>query len=234
MLLLHVKGPMGYDDLRGQDGSFRGKAQELGLIEDHMMWVDTIIEAFGTIPGFGRRFGFLGVLFARNAIPNAQLVLDMVLANSQDFLKPRNMNFAGPADVRKYVLQRLEYIFRVQNVHHEDGQTCCEALGLQAPPNFALTEDQLLDSIFLAGEFRRNVIDDDDDLGPPTLDRYQQHIDDHYHLMTAGQLAYTDMVHRAAAIRRGKNGIPTNPHIFMLTGDGGTGKTFATNVNLKL
>lgn len=148
MVLLHVHGPMGWDDLKGRDGTFVGKAKELGLIEDPVMWYDTIIEAFGSIPGFGKKFGWLAALFANANIPDAQEVLDRVLADRRKFLHPANMqNDPDVRRARQYVLTRLEYIFRLMNVQHADGQTCCEFLGLEAPRNFDMNDNDVLDVI---------------------------------------------------------------------------------------
>jgi hypothetical protein len=145
LLLLHVRGPTGWDDLRGADGTWKSKAVQLGLLEDHMIWVRTILEAFESMPGFGRRLNWLATLFANNNIQDAQLVLNDVLDSQHQWLRPRTM-LNSPIDaVRQYVLHRLEYVFRLQNVSHLNHPTCCEALGLDAPINFQMSENDVLD-----------------------------------------------------------------------------------------
>lgn len=147
MLLLTVHGPKGWDDLRGDDGTFLAKAIELGLVESSRIWVKTIAEAFDSMPGFGRRFNWLATLFANNRIHDPMDVLDQVLRDRHEWLRPARMRNSSLPDVMQYVLRRLEFVFRLQNVRHMDDHTCCESLGLQAPEGFAMTDQDILDVI---------------------------------------------------------------------------------------
>lgn len=90
----------------------------------------------------------------------------------------------------------------------------------------------------MAGDFhRRHVADEDDeddddnnDIGPPTHSRYAAYYFANLRKLNAGQKLYRDEVFRVAHERRGNRDRPQSRHIFMLSGDGGTGKTFANNV----
>lgn len=134
---------MGWEDVTGPDGKSLTKAKELGLIENPAMWEDTIIEAFNNIRSFGKRFGWIAALFSKAGIMDAREVLDRVLAHDNKYLHPTSLQ-NNPAAAKQYVLTRLEYLFRLMNVAHGLDQTCCEALGLEAPDNFDMSNDEIL------------------------------------------------------------------------------------------
>jgi hypothetical protein len=74
------------------------------------------------------------------------------------------------------------------------------------------------------------MIDDDDETGPPTFGRYQNQYTIGQQGLNVRQRGYVYCILSAALNRRYNANRPVGYHIFMLTGDGGTGKTFANNV----
>lgn len=148
MLLLRVPGPTGWDDLRGAppNNTFVQGAIDRQMIEDPQMWVDTIIEAFDGMRGLRRCINWISTLFASTQMMNIKEVFQKVLDHQKAYLTPGHMLHSSKEDIKNYVLTRMEWVFRIQGVPHEDGMTCCEWLGLDPPANFHVQDE--IEAIF--------------------------------------------------------------------------------------
>ena len=118
------------------------------MIEDPQMWVDTIIEAFDGMRGLRRCINWISTLFASTQVMNIKEVFQKVLDHQKAYLTPGHMLHSSKEDIKNYVLERMEWVFRIQGVPHEDGMTCCEWLGLDPPANFHVNLQDEIEAIF--------------------------------------------------------------------------------------
>lgn len=144
MLLLHTSGPTGWDDLYGGHDSFVEAAKARGLFEDFTIWVETILEAIVRLPSLRRRINWVAVLFANAGIMDASNVLDKIIADLRKLLSPRRLMNRPLDESRKFVLFRLELVFRLQNLDPGSFESCCERLGLGQPEGFEMSDDDFL------------------------------------------------------------------------------------------
>uniref|UniRef100_A0A183C4Y9 ATP-dependent DNA helicase n=1 Tax=Globodera pallida TaxID=36090 RepID=A0A183C4Y9_GLOPA len=153
MLLLHVRGPTGWDVLYDGHATFVEAARAMGLLEDSSIWVNTILEALSGLPTFRRRLNWTAVLFANSGILDASSVLDRVLLDSRRLLTPRAMRQHGLEANRQYVLFRMELVFRLHGVVPGNFNSCCERLGLPAPVGFVMPPEDIIEAEFNAGDY---------------------------------------------------------------------------------
>uniref|UniRef100_A0A183BU62 ATP-dependent DNA helicase n=1 Tax=Globodera pallida TaxID=36090 RepID=A0A183BU62_GLOPA len=238
MLLLHVRGPTGWTALYAGHATFVDAAKAMGLLEDSSIWVKTILEALSGLPTFRRRLNWTAVLFANSAILDASTVLDRVLMDSRRLLTPRAMLQHGLEAVRQYVLFRMELVFRLHGIVPGNFNSCCERLGLPAPVGFVMPTEDIIEAEFNAGDYGNRmwaqlmqVDDDQNDTatdGPMTTAEYAAKDAEFSPQLNAKQRTFLNAV--CASVVRRRNGTLEQRHqLFMLTGDGGTGKTFAYN-----
>uniref|UniRef100_A0A183CR86 ATP-dependent DNA helicase n=1 Tax=Globodera pallida TaxID=36090 RepID=A0A183CR86_GLOPA len=237
MLLLHVRGPTGWQDLYAGHQTFVDAAKALGLIEDSTIWVNTILEALSGLPTFRRRLNWVAVLFATAGILDASSVLDRVLQDSRSLLTPRAMLHQGLDVVRQYVLTRMELVFRLHGVDPGTFKSSCERLGLPNPIGFIMPNEDIIEAEFNAGDYGQRMwselMQDQPDQndtadGPMTKEQYAAKDADFSAKMNAKQLSFIEAVCASVDARR-KNNLEPSKQLFMLTGDGGTGKTFTYN-----
>uniref|UniRef100_A0A183C4Z0 ATP-dependent DNA helicase n=1 Tax=Globodera pallida TaxID=36090 RepID=A0A183C4Z0_GLOPA len=238
MLLLHVHGPTGWHDLYAGQTTFVDAAKAMGLLEDSTLWVDTILEALSGLPTFRRRINWTAVLFANSGILDATSVLDRVLLDSRRLLTPRAMLHQNLDAVRQYVLSRMELVFRLHGVDPASFNSCCERLGLPAPLGFAMPNEDIIEAEFNAGDYGNRMwaqlMQGDNEQhdaatdGPMTTAHYAAKDAEFSPQLNDKQRAFIDAV-CASVLRRRSATLEPAQQLFMLTGDGGTGKTFAYN-----
>uniref|UniRef100_A0A183C0L0 ATP-dependent DNA helicase n=1 Tax=Globodera pallida TaxID=36090 RepID=A0A183C0L0_GLOPA len=238
MLLLHVRGPTGWADLYAGHTSFVDAAKALGLLEDSSIWVNTILEALSGLPTFRRRLNWTAVLLANSGLLDASFVLDQVLLDSRRLLTPRALLQNGLEAVRLYVLFRMELVFRLHGVVPGNFNSCCERLGLPAPVGFVMPPEDIIEAEFNAGDYGNRMwaqlMQGDDDQsdsatdGPMTTAQYAAMDAEFSPKLNDKQRNFLDAVCTSVHRRRDARLEPTK-QLFMLTGDGGTGKTFAYN-----
>uniref|UniRef100_A0A183BU64 ATP-dependent DNA helicase n=1 Tax=Globodera pallida TaxID=36090 RepID=A0A183BU64_GLOPA len=238
MLLLHVRGPTGWDVLYAGHATFVEAARAMGLLEDSSIWVNTILEALSGLPTFRRRLNWTAVLFANTGILDASSVLDRVLLDSRRLLTPRAMLQHGHEANRQYVLFRMELVFRLHGVVPGNFNSCCERLGLPAPVGFVMPPEDIIEAEFNAGDYGNRMWaqlmhgpDDQNDSatdGPMTTAQYAAKNAEFSPQLNDKQRTFLDAV-CASVIRRRNATLEPAQQLFMLTGDGGTGKTFAYN-----
>uniref|UniRef100_A0A183BLD2 ATP-dependent DNA helicase n=1 Tax=Globodera pallida TaxID=36090 RepID=A0A183BLD2_GLOPA len=238
MLLLHVRGPTSWGDLYAGHATFVEAARAMGLLEDSSIWVNTILEALSGLPTFRRRLNWTAVLFANSAILDASTVLDRVLMDSRRLLTPRAMLQHGIERVRQYVLFRMELVFRLHGVVPGNYNSCCERLGLPAPVGFVMPPEDIIEAEFNAGDYGNRMwaqlMQGDDDQndaatdGPMTTAQYAAKDAEFIPQLNDKQRNFLAAV--CASVNRRRNAtLEPAQQLFMLTGDGGTGKTFAYN-----
>uniref|UniRef100_A0A183C069 ATP-dependent DNA helicase n=1 Tax=Globodera pallida TaxID=36090 RepID=A0A183C069_GLOPA len=238
MLLLHVRGPTGWGDLYAGHSTFVEAARAMGLLEDSSIWVNTILEALSGLPTFRRRLNWTAVLLANSGLLDASFVLDQVLLDSRRLLTPRSMLQHGLEAVRSYVLFRMELVFRLHGVVPGNFNSCCERLGLPAPVGFVMPPEDIIEAEFNAGDYGNRMWaqlihgpDDQNDSatdGPMTTAQYAAKDAEFSPQLNDKQRNFLDAV-CASVLRRRHATLEPTKQLFMLTGDGGTGKTFAYN-----
>uniref|UniRef100_A0A183CMG6 ATP-dependent DNA helicase n=1 Tax=Globodera pallida TaxID=36090 RepID=A0A183CMG6_GLOPA len=238
MLLLHVRGPTGWDDLYAGHATFVEAARAIGLLEDSSIWVNTILEALSGLPTFRRRLNWTAVLFANSGILDASSVLDRVLLDSRRFLTPRAQLQHDLEAVRQYVLFRMEMVFRLHGVVPGNFNSCCERLGLPAPVDFVMPAEDIIEAEFNAGDYGNrmwaqlmqgdNAQNDIGTNGPMTTAQYAAKDAEFTPQLNDKQCIFLDAV-CASVLRRRHGALEPHQQLFMLSGDGGTGKTFAYN-----
>uniref|UniRef100_A0A914HAT8 ATP-dependent DNA helicase n=1 Tax=Globodera rostochiensis TaxID=31243 RepID=A0A914HAT8_GLORO len=238
MLLLHVHGPTGWHDLYAGQTTFVDAAKAMGLLEDSSLWVDTILEALSGLPTFRRRINWTAVLFANSGILDASSVLDRVLLDSRRLLTPRAMLYQDLDVVRQYVLCRMELVFRLHGVDPASFNSCCERLGLPAPLGFVMPNEDIIEAEYNAGDYGNRLwaqfLQEDSEHndiatdGPMTTVQYAAKDAEFSAQLNDKQRAFIDAV-CASLLRRRRATLEPAQQLFMLTGDGGTGKTFAYN-----
>uniref|UniRef100_A0A183CCM3 ATP-dependent DNA helicase n=1 Tax=Globodera pallida TaxID=36090 RepID=A0A183CCM3_GLOPA len=238
MLLLHVHGPTGWHDLYAGQTTFVDAAKTMGLLEDSALWVDTILEALSGLPTFRRRINWTAVLFANSGILDASSVLDRVLLESRRLLTPRAMLHQDLDVVRQYVLCRMELVFRLHGVDPSSFNSCCERLGLPAPLGFVMPNEDIIEAEYNAGDYGNRLwaqfLQEDSEQtdtstdGPLTTAHYAAKDAEFSAQLNDKQRVFIDSV--CASVLRRRNATLEPAHqLFMLTGDGGTGKTFTYN-----
>uniref|UniRef100_A0A183C0L1 ATP-dependent DNA helicase n=1 Tax=Globodera pallida TaxID=36090 RepID=A0A183C0L1_GLOPA len=238
MLLLHVHGPTGWHDLYAGQTTFVDAAKAMGLLEDSALWVDTILEALSGLPTFRRRINWTAVLFANSGILDASSVLDHVLLDSRRLLTPRAMLHQALDVVRQYVLCRMELVFRLHGVDPSSFNSCCERLGLPAPLGFVMPNEDIIEAEYNAGDYGNRLwaqfLQEDSEQndtstdGPLTTAHYAAKDAEFSAQLNDKQRAFIDSV-CASVLRRRTTTLEPPHQLFMLTGDGGTGKTFTYN-----
>uniref|UniRef100_A0A183CC21 ATP-dependent DNA helicase n=1 Tax=Globodera pallida TaxID=36090 RepID=A0A183CC21_GLOPA len=238
MLLLHVRGPTSWSDLYAGHATFIEAAKAMGLLEDSSIWVNTILEALSGLPTFRRRLNWTAVLFANSAVLDASSVLDRLLLDSRRLLTPRAMLQQDLDVVRQYVLFRMELVFRLHGVVHGTFNSCCERLGLPHPVGFVMPPEDIIEAEFNAGDYGNRMWaqlmqgdgDQNDSAsdGPMTTAQYSAKDAEFSPQLNDKQRNFLDAVCASVLRRRDETLEPTN-QLFMLAGDGGTGKTFAYN-----
>uniref|UniRef100_A0A183CD57 ATP-dependent DNA helicase n=1 Tax=Globodera pallida TaxID=36090 RepID=A0A183CD57_GLOPA len=238
MLLLHVRGPTCWGDLYAGHSTFVEAARALGLLEDSSIWINTILEALSGLPTFRRRLNWTAVLLANSGLLEASFVLDQVLLDSRRLLTPRAMLQHDLEAVRQYVLFRMELVFRLHGVVPGNYNSCCERLGLPAPVGFVMPPEDIIEAEFNAGDYGNrmwaqlmqgdNEQNDSATDGPMTTAQYAAKDAEFGPQLNDKQRNFLDAVCASVLQRRYETLEPTK-QLFMLTGDGGTGKTFAYN-----
>uniref|UniRef100_A0A914H8H6 ATP-dependent DNA helicase n=1 Tax=Globodera rostochiensis TaxID=31243 RepID=A0A914H8H6_GLORO len=238
MLLLHVRGPTGWGDLYAGHTTFVEAAKAMGLLEDSSIWVNTILEALSGLPTFRRRLNWTAVLFANSAILDASSVLDRVLLDSRRLLTPRAMLQHDLDAARQYALFRMELVFRLHGVVPGNFNSCCERLGLPAPVGFVMPTEDIIEAEFNAGDYGNRMwaqlMEGDDDQndyasdGQMTTAQYAAKDAEFSPQLNDKQRNFLDAV-CASVLRRRHEMLEPPQQLFMLTGDGGTGKTFVYN-----
>uniref|UniRef100_A0A183CJY4 ATP-dependent DNA helicase n=1 Tax=Globodera pallida TaxID=36090 RepID=A0A183CJY4_GLOPA len=238
MLLLHVHGPTGWHALYAGQTTFVDAAKAMGLLEDSALWVDTILEALSGLPTFRRRINWTAVLFANSGILDASSVLDRVLLDARRLLTPRAMLQQDLDVVRQYVLCRMELVFRLHGVDPASFNSCCERLGLPAPLGFVMPNEDIIEAEYNAGDYGNRLwaqfLQEDSEQtdsatdGPMTTAHYAAKDAEFSPQLNDKQRAFIETVCASVQRRRDATLEPAQ-QLFMLTGDGGTGKTFAYN-----
>uniref|UniRef100_A0A914H992 Helitron helicase-like domain-containing protein n=1 Tax=Globodera rostochiensis TaxID=31243 RepID=A0A914H992_GLORO len=239
MLLLHVRGPTGWGDLYAGHATFVEAARAMGLLEDSSIWVNTILEALSGLPTFRRRLNWTAVLLANSGLLDASSVLDRVLLDSRRLLTPRAMLQHDLEAVRQYVLFRMELVFRLHGVVPGNFNSCCERLGLPAPVGFVMPAEDIIEAEFNAGDYGNrmwaqlmqgdNEQNDSATDGPMTTAQYAAKDAEFSPQLNDKQRIFIDAVCGSVQQRRHETLEPAH-QLYMLTGDGGTGKTFAYNL----
>uniref|UniRef100_A0A183C0C5 ATP-dependent DNA helicase n=1 Tax=Globodera pallida TaxID=36090 RepID=A0A183C0C5_GLOPA len=249
LLLLVVEDPTCWEDLRRHNGviypTFVTAAQARGLLSDNELWKRTIREAFDTKKTAKRCIRWLAVFFATANLTKPTELLDYVLQIADQWLTVPRLANASLDAKQQYVLRSLEWFLLANGVRpcpdkRPDGtyESACEHIGLPRPEGVTLSKDDYLQLAF----FRDDLINDrlpeemreNDEqhigmkrryeelfkAGPNPNEEQQNLIEDIYKGVEAAQL-----------LRRGSQSAATSAvsRLFMVTGEGGAGKTFTYN-----
>jgi hypothetical protein len=139
LLLLNIPGPTGFKFLKNGKETFVDAAKKAGLIEDPLMWIQTVQEAFGQIWNMRGRYRWLAQLLATSEIPRIYEVVAEIALAKEATLLPRNMETQPDQLKLNYVLTRLDLILRAMS-------TSCQAIGLPKQ-NQHLQEFQIINVI---------------------------------------------------------------------------------------
>uniref|UniRef100_A0A183BNP0 ATP-dependent DNA helicase n=1 Tax=Globodera pallida TaxID=36090 RepID=A0A183BNP0_GLOPA len=249
LLLLVVEDPTGWEDLRRHAGvvypTFLTAAQARGLLSDNELWKRTIREAFDTKKTAKKCIRWLAVFFATANLTKPTELLEYVMEIADQWLTvPRLTNTSLDAK-QQYVLRSLEWFLLANGVRpcpdkraDETYESACEHIGLPRPEGVALSKDDYLQLAFFRDDLLYDRIPEEmregaeqhigmkrryEELfnaGPNPNEEQHTLIEDIYKGVEAAQL-----------LRRGSQSTATStvPRLFMVTGEGGAGKTFTYN-----
>uniref|UniRef100_A0A183BTU6 ATP-dependent DNA helicase n=1 Tax=Globodera pallida TaxID=36090 RepID=A0A183BTU6_GLOPA len=249
-LLLHVHDPRGWEHLRTVDNqkfpTFAAAARARNLMSDMTIWLKTIREAFNTKKRINQRLRWLAVFFATANLTSPGLLLDEIMQDANKWLVSTKVSKAPHDQQLQYVLRALEWFLLANGIRpdtecREDGtfETACERIGLPRPEGIYMTADQFVQLTF----FRDNVINDNVDgelLGDQNT--RLQRVEDYYRNKyfedpkpNEEQQQLIDLVYNAVVdaqqVISGQQTqfTPGLCRLFMVTGEGGAGKTFSYN-----
>uniref|UniRef100_A0A914H6D2 Helitron helicase-like domain-containing protein n=1 Tax=Globodera rostochiensis TaxID=31243 RepID=A0A914H6D2_GLORO len=249
-LLLHVQDPTSWIHLRTVDTTifptFVDAARARNLMSDMTIWLNTIKEAFNTKKSIKQRLRWLAVFLATANLTNGAALLEEIMKDANKWLVSTKVGKAPPEQQLQYVLRALEWFLLANGIRpdtecREDGtyETACEHIGLPRPEGVHMTADQLIQLTF----FRNNVIIDniDPELLPDQLD-CRQRVEDYYRIKyfedpqpnTEQQQLIEDVYKGCVDAQQVISGQQTSftpgvSRLFMVTGEGGAGKTFSYN-----
>ncbi|KAL3068642.1 hypothetical protein niasHS_016746 [Heterodera schachtii] len=250
-LLFAVEDPTDWNDLRTFNerlhNTFIDAAKARGLMVDNILWKNTIIEAFETKKTARQCIRWLAVFFATANLTSPTELLDEILQMPNNWLVNTRVAGASLEDRRQYVLRALEWFLREHGVEPDDQprtdgtfETACEHIGLPRPPNINIGQEE-----YIALQFNRDDVINahlEPELRDPEL--FNNDMKQRYHkLFTNGpkpndeQQSLIQEVHKAiidaASVIDGHKTQFNSavPRLFMVTGEGGAGKTFTYNSN---
>ncbi|KAL3106584.1 hypothetical protein niasHT_018226 [Heterodera trifolii] len=248
LLLLVVEDPTSWEDLRRHNGTihrtFVEAAQAKGLLNDNELWMRTIREAFGTKKRPKQCIRWLAVFFATANLSKPMELFDYVMEISNTWLTVWSLNNATPEAKRQYVLRALEWFLLANGVHpdadeREDGtfQSACEKIGLPRPDGVQLTKDDYIQLVFFRDDLVNARLPEElraDNAGSSMRKRYAGIYTADPKPNNEQQLlvdAVFDGVTAANKLRKGdaEDKDLNTPRLFMVTGEGGAGKTFTYN-----
>ncbi|KAL3121183.1 hypothetical protein niasHT_006212 [Heterodera trifolii] len=248
LLLLVVEDPTGWEDLRRHNGTvhrtFVEAAQSRGLLNDNELWMRTIREAFATKKRPKQCIRWLAVFFATANLSKPMDLFDYVMEISNTWLTVWSLNNATPEAKRQYVLRALEWFLLANGVHpdadeREDGtfQSACEKIGLPRPDGVQLTKDDYIQLVFFRDDLVNARLPEElraDNASTSMRKRYADIYTADPKPNNEQQLlvdAVFDGVTAANKLRKGdaEDKDLYTPRLFMVTGEGGAGKTFTYN-----
>ncbi|KAL3096458.1 hypothetical protein niasHS_004420 [Heterodera schachtii] len=248
LLLLVVEDPTGWEDLRRHNGivyrTFVEAAQARGLLNDNELWMRTIREAFATKKRPKQCIRWLAVFFATANLSKPTALFDYVMEISNTWLTVPSLNNASPDAKRQYVLHALEWFLLANDVHpdsdqREDGtfETACEKIGLPRPDGVQLSKDDYLQLMFYRDDLVNARLPEElraDNANNSMRERYADIYTASPRPNNEQQIlvnAVFDGVKAANEFRKGDaDDKHLNTHrLFMVTGEGGAGKTFTYN-----
>ncbi|KAL3088235.1 hypothetical protein niasHS_009532 [Heterodera schachtii] len=248
LLLLVVEDPTSWEDLRRHNGTihqtFVEAAQAKGLLNDNELWMRTIREAFGTKKRPKQCIRWLAVFFATANLSKPLELFDYVMEISNTWLTVWSLNNATPEAKRQYVLRALEWFLLANGVHpdvdeREDGtfQSACEKIGLPRPDGVQLTKDDYIQLVFFRDDLVNARLPEElraDNAGSSMRKRYADIYTADPKPNNEQQMlvdAVFDGVTAANKMRKGdaEDKDLNTPRLFMVTGEGGAGKTFTYN-----
>ncbi|KAL3110848.1 hypothetical protein niasHT_014785 [Heterodera trifolii] len=248
LLLLVVEDPTGWEDLRRHNGivypTFVEAAQARGLLNDNELWMRTIREAFATKKRPKQCIRWLAVFFATANLSKPTDLFDYVMEISNTWLTVPALNNASPDVKRQYVLRALEWFLLANDVHpdsdqREDGtfETACEKIGLPRPDEVQLSKDDYLQLMFFRDDLVNARLPEEmraDNASSSMRSRYAVIYTADPRPNNEQQLlidAVFDGVTAANELQKGDadDKCMNTQRLFMVTGEGGAGKTFTYN-----
>lgn len=244
--------------------TFLQAARARGLMEDDQMWERTIVEAFTTQVRLGQRIRYLAVFFATTRLNEPIKLLETIMALPTQWLTTPILARATPAERLNYVLKNLEWFLRATGVRPDDEpdddgnyESACEHIGLPRPEGFNITRADIVRvlyspllcsfTFFLKMEFWRDDyirehVDNDlleENERRPMRERYADLYDEGPRPDQDQQTFIDNVLEAVDDVRKVIDGEQAArrtdiDHEFMLTGEGGSGKTFSYNVILSL
>ncbi|KAL3072091.1 hypothetical protein niasHT_036318 [Heterodera trifolii] len=248
LLLLVVCDPAGWEALRTHDGivhgSFIEAAKARGLLSDNDLWMNTIMEAFQTKKSIRQRIRWLAVFFATANLSSPTTILDSILKDADNWLVNTSVAKASADDQKQYVLRAMEWFLLANGITpdsepREDGsfESACEHIGLPRPLGLVITKETFMKLAF----FRDDIVNQnlhDDFLEQGQRVTMQQ---DYLQKYLAGPKPNAEQEQLIDSVFKGledaRNVIegrqaefdPAVQRLFMVTGEGGAGKTFTYN-----
>uniref|UniRef100_A0A914H4I5 ATP-dependent DNA helicase n=1 Tax=Globodera rostochiensis TaxID=31243 RepID=A0A914H4I5_GLORO len=249
-LLFVVEDPTDWADLRlfdeVQHVNFVEAAKARGLLVDNILWKRTIIEAFATKKSARQRIRWLAVFFATSNLANPAELLDEILQLPDNWLVNTRVAGSNLDERRQYVLRALEWFLRAHGVEPDDlarpdgsFETACEHIALPRPVDITINRED-----YIALQFNRDDIINanlEPELRDPELNNctMQQRYMDLYQATPYPNEEQKELIKEvnyamldAARVidGHGQEKFTSSIHrLFMVTGEGGAGKTFTYN-----
>ncbi|KAL3092867.1 hypothetical protein niasHT_030056 [Heterodera trifolii] len=249
LLLLVVPDPKGWESLRTVNGNifptFVGAAENRGLLTDEDLWMKTIDDAFRTKKSIRQRIRWLAVFFATANLACPCKILDKVLVHADKWLVKTRVAKASPEEQKQYVLHAMELFLLANGITpglepREDGtyESACEHTGLPRPQGLVLSKEIFMKLAFFRDDalnehLHVDFLPDGQRRGTMRLDYYQKYVSGPK--PNEDQQKLIDDVHAALEhVQQVIDGqcpdfLPDIQRFFMVTGEGGAGKTFTYN-----
>ncbi|KAL3096906.1 hypothetical protein niasHT_028962 [Heterodera trifolii] len=249
LLLLVVPDPKGWESLRTVNGkvfpTFVAAAEERGLLTDEDLWMKTIDDAFRMKKSIRQRIRWLAVFFATANLACPCKILDKVLVHADKWLVKTSVEKASAEEQKQYVLHAMEWFLLANGITpdsepREDGtyESACEHIGLPRPQGLVLTKETFMKLAFFRDDalnehLHEDFLPDGQQRGAMRQDYYLKYVSGPK--PNEEQQKLIDDVHAALEhVQQVIDGqctdfLPNIQRLFMVTGEGGAGKTFTYN-----
>ncbi|KAL3073431.1 hypothetical protein niasHT_038569 [Heterodera trifolii] len=249
LLLLVVLDPKGWESLRTVDGkvfpTFVEAAGERRLLTDEDLWMKTIDDAFRTKKTIRQRIRWLAVFFATANLASPCTILDKILATPDKWLLNTSVARASAEEQNQYVLNAMEWFLLANGITpdldpREDGtyESACEHIGLPRPKGLVLSKETYMKLAFFRDDalnehLHADFLSDGQRRGAMRQDYFQKYIsgpkpnEEQQQLIDTVQTALKHVQQVIDGQRPGF--LPDIQRLFMVTGEGGAGKTFTYN-----
>ncbi|KAL3075367.1 hypothetical protein niasHT_033597 [Heterodera trifolii] len=249
LLLLVVPDPKGWESLRTVNGNifptFVAAAENRGLLTDEDLWMKTIDDAFRMKKSIRQRIRWLAVFFATANLASPCTILDKILITPDKWLLKTSVAKASPEEQKQYVLHAMEWFLLANGITpdsepREDGtyESACEHIGLPRPQGLVLSKEIFMKLAFFRDDalnehLHVDFLPDGQRRGAMRQDYLQKYLsgpkpnEEQQQLIDAVQTALEHV--QQVIDGQCPDFLPDIQRLFMVTGEGGAGKTFTYN-----